>query len=350
MTRLPNPAFWSGKRVLLTGHTGFKGSWAALWLARMGAEVHGLALPPDGEDHHFGLAGVESAVLHRTGDLRDLAEVETAVETARPDLVLHLAAQAILRRALRDPIETWATNVTGTVHLLSALRDFAPTATTLVVTSDKVYRNDDTGRAFVETDPLGGKDPYSASKAATEMVVASWRQTYPGAPLATVRGGNVIGGGDFGEARILPDIARAARAGTEVTLRNAGATRPWQHVLDCLSGYLLHLEDLSRGADLPALNIGPEPEPVTTVLEATQRVTARMGGQGWSHVPEAGSVEVQSLALDASAARKALGWGDRLNREESLDWTGDWYASWLAGAQMGPVTERQLASYTAAGP
>jgi len=345
VTRLPDPGFWAGKRVLVTGHTGFKGSWAALWLAEMGAEVTGFALAPEGAEHHYGLARIGDLVASRIGDLSERPAVAAAVRAARPDLVVHMAAQALVRRALADPLATWQTNVTGTGHLLAALGEHAPEAVTLVVTSDKVYRNDDTGRAFVETDPLGGKDPYSASKAAAELMVASWRASYPGAPLATARGGNVIGGGDFAEDRILPDIVRAARAGEPAVLRHPEAIRPWQHVLDCLSGYLLHLEALAAGADLPALNIGPAPEPATTVGAAATRLAAGLGAPGWRHAPEARSVEARRLALDASAARAALGWGDRLSRDRALGLTAEWYRAWLEGADMAQLSRGQLRAY-----
>ncbi|MEM9044271.1 MAG: CDP-glucose 4,6-dehydratase, partial [Pseudomonadota bacterium] len=256
MSRLPDPAFWAGKRVLLTGQTGFKGSWAALWLSQMGAKVTGFALAPDSKPNHFELARIADRIKHIEGNLHDRDSVDAAVADARPDIVLHMAAQAIVGRAIRDPVETYATNVIGTGHLLSALREHAPEAACLVCTSDKVYRNDDNGRAFVESDPLGGKDPYSASKAACELMVSSWRATYSGGALATARAGNVIGGGDFSEARIIPDIVRAVAMEEAVVLRHPEATRPWQHVLDCLCGYLLHIEAIAGGADLTSLNIG----------------------------------------------------------------------------------------------
>ncbi|MEM1276431.1 MAG: CDP-glucose 4,6-dehydratase [Pseudomonadota bacterium] len=350
MSRLPDPAFWSKKRVLLTGQTGFKGSWAALWLSELGASVTGFALPAETTPHLFGLAGIEDRITHLEGDLRDAEAVDNAVIAAKPDLVIHMAAQAIVGRAIRDPIETYGANLIGTGHLLDALRRFSPDAHCLVCTSDKVYRNDDTGRAFVESDPLGGKDPYSASKAATELLVSSWRATYPGGALATARAGNVIGGGDFSEARIIPDIVRAAAAGEPVILRHPEATRPWQHVLDCLGGYFLHTEAIAGSADLPALNIGPEPEPVTTVREAAEVITAALGSPGWAHQPVPGSVEMKMLSLDATAARQALGWSDRLTRDEALHWTADWYRAWLDGADMASVSEAQLKAFLEATP
>ncbi|MDB5463805.1 MAG: CDP-glucose 4,6-dehydratase protein [Phenylobacterium sp.] len=235
-------AFWRGQRVLLTGHTGFKGSWAAVWLERLGAEVTGLALAPDQSPSLFELAGVETLTRSLVVDLRDRAAVEAALAGRSFDLVLHMAAQPIVRTAIAEPVETFATNVMGTVHLLQALRVQAALKAALAITSDKVYANAETGRAFAEGDALGGKDPYSASKAATEIAVQSFAKSYfepAGVPLATARGGNVIGGGDFSPDRIVADIVRAARAQQPVVLRHPEATRPWQHVLDCLAGYLV---------------------------------------------------------------------------------------------------------------
>jgi CDP-glucose 4,6-dehydratase len=345
MSRLPSPEFWAGKRVLLTGQTGFKGSWAAIWLASMGAEVHGLALDPETDPAHFDLARVADDMEHRIANLRDPEEVAEAVVAAKPDIVLHMAAQALVRRSLRAPVETWKTNVSGTANLLYALRAHAPQAVTLVVTSDKVYRNDDTGRPFTESDPLGGKDPYSASKAACEILVGSWRQSFPGAPLATARAGNVIGGGDFADSRIVPDIVRAVKVDEELVLRHPEATRPWQHVLDCLAGYLLQIEALAAGADLPALNIGPMPDGVTTVAEAADAISGLLGGRGWRHEPVPGSVEARVLALDSRLARRELGWEDLLPGRKGLDWTAEWYRAWLRDADMAPITREQIARY-----
>lgn len=328
-TRRPDPAFWAGRRVLLTGHTGFKGSWAALWLAKLGAQVTGLALAPEGPESHYTLARVGEVLDSHLVDLTDAPAVARVVAEARPQTVLHLAAQALVRRSLADPARTFASNVMGTAHLLDAIRAHAPGAQTLVVTSDKVYANAETGVAFAESAPLGGKDPYSASKAACEIVVASYRASY-GLALATARGGNVIGGGDFAADRIVPDLLRAARAGGPVRLRHPWATRPWQHVLDCLTGYLLHAERLGVA---PALNFGPMPGTPISVAELAEAVGRRLGlAQSWVHDPVPGSVEAQSLALDSSAARAALGWSDALPGAAAIAATADWYAAYLGGA------------------
>ncbi|SEB05319.1 CDP-glucose 4,6-dehydratase [Rubrimonas cliftonensis] len=350
---LPDPAFWAGKRVLLTGHTGFKGSWAALWLRRLGAHATGLALPPEGAENHHDLAHVAKALDGRIADLRDPAAVADVVRAVRPEIVLHLGAQALVRRSLRDPAATFATNVQGTANLLAALGRLAPEAATLVVTSDKVYRNDGTGRAFREDDPLGGKDPYSASKAACELLAASWRASAAAPerlPLATARGGNVIGGGDFGEDRLAPDMMRAARAGRPATLRHPEATRPWQHVLDCLCGYLLYLERLAADpAGAPrALNIGPGPGAPIAVARLAEALAARLElRRAWVHEPVPGSIEAPALALDVTRAREALGWRERLPGMAAIAATADWQAAYLHGASPRALAEAAFAAFEA---
>lgn len=351
--RLPDPAFWAGRRVLLTGHTGFKGAWACAWLRRLGAEVTGLALPPETTPSLFDAAGVAGLCASHFVDLRDRTAVAAVVAAARPDIVLHLAAQPLVRRSYREPVETFATNVMGTVHLLDALAAFDPApAVILVVTTDKVYLNDDSGRAFVETDRLGGHDPYAASKAATEIAVASWRDAFlaaRGSVVATVRGGNVIGGGDFSEDRIVPDIYRAARRGEALLLRAPDATRPWQHVLDCLCGYLVYAETLARPGTPPlALNIGPDPAAPITVAEVAATVQAAMGLRGgWRRDTVAGPREMQLLSLDPGLAHATLGWADRLPGHAALAWTADWYARFARGEPASALVGAELARYAA---
>ena len=350
MTTHPNPDFWSGKRVLLTGQTGFKGAWAALWLTRMGAEVTGLGLSPEGRSLHA-LAGVDQVATSHIADLRDADAMARIVAEARPDLILHMAAQALVRRSIRDPYETWSTNVIGTGLLLDAVRAHAPGAPTLVITSDKVYRNDNKGIAFAEDAPLGGKDPYSASKAACEILVASHRTSYfapAGQVLATVRGGNVIGGGDFSEDRLIPDIVRAVEAGQEVSLRHPEATRPWQHVLDCLSGYLVYAEALATREVPLAMNIGPDPEKgETSVGEAAGVMMDLLQGPGLRHDPVPGSIEALTLGLDPGLAAETLDWQPRLQGRPALDWTADWYAAWKGGADPRTLTLEQIARFEA---
>ncbi|MAL80458.1 MAG: CDP-glucose 4,6-dehydratase [Sneathiella sp.] len=349
-----NPDFWNGRRVLLTGHTGFKGAWAALWLAKMGADVTGISLAPDGEFSLFGILQPRLSLTSHLLDIRDKGALANAVTEANPEIVLHMAAQALVRRSYREPEETFAVNVTGSINLMEALRDLEGLKAALMITSDKVYRNDDSGRAFVESDPLGGDDPYSASKAACEIAVASYAKSFfydNNVPVATARAGNVIGGGDFSEDRLIPDIWRAARDGESVTLRYPGATRPWQHVLESVSGYLLYLQALAmdKGAGVPkALNFGPEKIENLTVGEIARDVQAAFGiPDDWSLEKAAQPPEKTHLALDASLARKTIGWRANWTAETALARTVDWYKAFNEGADMYDFTLSQITAYEA---
>ena len=353
--RAPDAAFWRGKRVLLTGHTGFKGGWAALWLASLGAEVTGFALAPDQRPALFDLARIGEGIVSIEGDLRDPEAVRAAVDRARPEIVLHMAAQPLVRRSIADPAETFASNVTGTVNLLDAARGRDGLRVILVITSDKVYANAGNGTAFREEDRLGGKDPYSASKAACEIVVGAFRDSYfarAGVRLASVRGGNVIGGGDFSQDRIVPDAVRAAEGGAELVLRHPEATRPWQHVLDCLSGYFAYAEALWTRGDVPlALNIGPRPGEQMAVGPLASRVLEALGAErGWRHEPAPGSVEMSALAIDPSLAERTLGWRGALDTEAAVDWTAEWYRAWRDKVDMRTATLGQIARYRAISP
>lgn len=345
-----NRDFWAGKRVLLTGHTGFKGSWAAIWLSRLGAHVTGLALPPDQTPALFDLAKVGARVDSRLVDLRNGPAVGAALGEERFDLVLHMAAQPIVRTSVEDPIGTFAANVMGTAHLLQALRGQPGLQAILVVTSDKVYANNEAGRAFVEADPLGGKDPYSASKAAAEIVVQSFARSYfRETPVATARGGNVIGGGDFSRDRLVADIVRAVAAGEAVTLRHPEATRPWQHVLDCLAGYFRHLEALATDAATPrALNFGPRPGgPQVSVGELATLGVEALGGQPWRHEPDPASLEARALAIDAGLAREAIGFESRLDAPEAVALTMAWHRRQAAGEDALSLCLEQIEGYEA---
>jgi CDP-glucose 4,6-dehydratase len=348
---LPQAAFWRGKKVLLTGHTGFKGSWAALWLSKLGAEVTGFALPPEADQPLFQAAGVEQGIRSVLGDLRDLPAVKAVVEETRPEIVLHLAAQALVRRSLADPIETFASNVMGTAHLLEALRSLEGTRAILTVTSDKVYLNEEKGTAFAEDDRLGGKDPYSASKAAAEIVVYSYARSFfdkTGIPLASARGGNVIGGGDHSADRLVPDIVRAVRGGRTLELRHPEATRPWQHVLDCVNGYLVYAEALATKADTPrALNFGPDPDHPLPVSAVADAIFAALGREpDWVHKPVPGSIEMKALTVNSERARRILGWRDHLAGAPSLDWTAEWYAAEARGQDMHAFTLDQISRFS----
>lgn len=349
MTR-PDRRFWAGKRVLLTGHTGFKGSWAALWLAEMGAAVTGLSLAPDQTPALYNLAQISGVTDSLIVDLRDETAVRRALDGRAFDLVLHMAAQPIVRTSVEDPIGTFASNIMGTAHLLQALRAQPALLACLVITSDKVYANHETGRAFLESDPVGGKDPYSASKAATEIVVQSFARSFydkAHVPLATARGGNVIGGGDFSRDRLVADIVRAGR-GQEVTvLRHPEATRPWQHVLDCVAGYLCYLERLATDPNTPqAMNFGPRPGgPEVTVGELATRAVQALGARPWRHEPDPHSIEARSLGIDASLARSLLGFESRLDAPQAVDWTMDWYRRQDQGEDARALCREQIARY-----
>jgi CDP-glucose 4,6-dehydratase len=342
--------FWRGKRILLTGHTGFKGAWAAIWLSELGAEVTGLALAPDQTPSLFELAGVDRLIRSMLVDLRDEDAVAGAVGGRSFDLVLHMAAQPIVRTSIEAPVATFASNVMGTVHLLQALRAQPALKAALVVTSDKVYANAETGRAFVEGDPLGGKDPYSASKAATEIAVASFAKSYfepAGVPLATARGGNVIGGGDFSRDRIVADIVRAARGQEAVILRHPDATRPWQHVLDCLAGYLVYLQALAVDPTTPrAMNFGPRPGGhEVTVGELASLGVEALGAQPWRHEPDPSSIEARSLAIDAGQAGRRLGFESRLDAPAAVALTMDWYRRQANGEDALGLCRQEIADY-----
>jgi CDP-glucose 4,6-dehydratase len=353
MTGKVDPAFWRGRRVLLTGHTGFKGAWCAMWLARMGAEVTGFSLAPEGTPNVFEGAGVASDVSSVIGDLRDRDAVRRVVEDCAPEIVLHFAAQALVRRAVQEPIETISANVLGTAHLLDALRDVRPLRAVLVVTSDKVYENTDAGNLFTESDALGGSDPYSASKAAADLIAHAMARTYfakSGVAVATARGGNVIGGGDYAHDRLIPDIVRAVSHNAPVLLRYPDAVRPWQHVLDCLSGYLVYVQALCERRDVPlVLNIGPAATAERmTVRRIAEAILDGLGSRaGWRHDERPAAREAGTLALDSSRIRTLLGWRDRLPMPLGLRATTDWYRAVSSGESMRAVTLRQIDQYGA---
>lgn len=345
-----DPGFWRGRRVLVTGHTGFKGAWACRMLAALGAEVTGVALDPEPGPSAFAALGVAGVIAsdHRA-DIRDGADLAALLRDARPEVVLHLAAQALVGRGHRDPAATFATNVTGTINLLEALRGLPGVAAALIVTSDKVYRNDGAGRRFAEGDPLGGEDPYSASKAAAELAVASWRGSFARElpPLATARAGNVIGGGDFGAERLIPDLVRAQLAGRVLVVRRPDATRPFQHVLDVLRGYLLQAEALAAGTSPAALNFGPRDGEIR-VRDLLALWGAAAGDVAW--VPAEGPTmpEAPRLALDSALAGRVIGWRPRLDTPRAIAATAAWYAAWRGGADMARAAEGEIAAALAA--
>jgi CDP-glucose 4,6-dehydratase len=340
--------FFKGKRVLLTGHTGFKGSWALVWLRELGAEICGLSLAPATTPALFDLIGGEKlCARHVVGDIREAALVRRIVAEFDPEIAIHMAAQALVLPSYEDPAGTFATNVAGTANLLDALRHAPRLTHALVVTSDKVYANDGAGRAFIESDRLGGHDPYSASKAASELVVESFRASYfeGKIALAVGRAGNVIGGGDWAAHRIVPDAERAIAAETSLSLRRPNAIRPWQHVLDPLAGYLTLIASGKSGA----FNFGPDPANRRTVAELMERFAAANGGapaRTLDNAPHA--EEAPYLVLSSEKAARELGWRPRLDFERAVDAAAAWHARRRAGADALALVRADIAAYAGA--
>lgn len=335
--RQPDAAFWRGKRVLLTGHTGFKGAWLALWLQRMGAQLTGVALAPSTQPSLFELAGVAQGMDSRTVDIRDAQALREVVAQARPEIVLHLAAQALVRESYREPVATWASNVMGTVHLLDALRQHPGARVAVLVTTDKVYRNREWHYPYRETDELGGHDPYSASKAASELAIASYRDAFlaqQGLALASARAGNVIGGGDWAADRLLPDAVRAWQAGQTLEIRRPQATRPWQHVLEPLAGYLCLAQALWQDAALAgAWNFGPHAHERATVQQVVELARSAWGGGAVHYETQAsGPHEAGWLALDTAKAQAQLGLQPRWALAQAVRQTMAWYRAQRDGA------------------
>ncbi len=348
-----NPDFWRARRVFVTGHTGFKGSWLSLWLAHLGAEVSGYAMAPPTDPALFEVARVRDVLTnHVIGDVRDLAALTRAVAAAKPEIVLHLAAQPLVRRSYDDPVETFATNVMGTVNLLEACRGCDGVRTIVNVTTDKCYANMEREWGYREHEALGGHDPYSASKAGSELVTAAMRRSFfatRGVGVATARAGNVIGGGDWATDRLLPDFFRALDAGRSLDVRYPAATRPWQHVLEPVAGYLMLAEALSGDAArfARAWNFGPaddDARPVQWILDQLCRLAP---GAGWRVIGGGHPHEAGYLKLDSSSARRELGWAPRRQLADALAATVDWHRAWRDGANMRTVSIGQITHYGA---
>lgn len=354
------PEFWRGKRVFITGHTGFKGGWLSLWLQSLGANVAGYSLPVPTEPSFFETARVPHGMISIIGDIRDLAPLSAAVRQAAPEIIIHMAAQSLVRSSYDDPVSTYSTNVLGTVNVLEAARSVSGLRAIVVVTSDKCYENTGEHRSFREGDRLGGHDPYSNSKACAELVTDAYRNSFFArrrngpVSVATARAGNVIGGGDWAADRLIPDAIRAFCGGRPVKLRYPRATRPWQHVLDPLQGYLLLAEKLYATASdyTEPWNFGPPQEHVKTVADVVEAVAKKWGGDAvWEPDPAGNPHEAQFLGIDAGKARARLGWAPRLDLAQAIDWTVDWYRAWRDGADMRRVSEAQINRYnTAAAP
>jgi CDP-glucose 4,6-dehydratase len=352
MSGMPASDFWRGKRVLLTGHTGFKGSWLAIWLARLGAKTTGVSLPPATEPNLFTEAKVASLCDSRIGDIRDAAALARLVGETRPEIVLHLAAQPLVRASYCAPIETFDTNVMGTAHVLEAMRRTGGARVAVMVTTDKVYRDNEGARAYAEDDPLGGHDPYSASKAACEIVIASYRDSFlaaQGTAVASARAGNVVGGGDWAEDRVIPDAVRAWQAGAPLEVRRPGAVRPWQHVLEPLSAYLTLAERLWHTPRLAgAYNFGPDRDDAIPVREL---VTMAREAFGRGEVRFAdridGPHEAAYLMLDSRKAAAALGVAPRWPLAQALERTMAWYRTHAAGDDALALCRRDIADFVA---
>lgn len=347
--------FWHGRRVFITGHTGFKGSWLSLWLRKLGAEVTGLALPPPTSPSLFDLAQVAQGMDSILGDIRDPETVRSAMSRAQSEVVIHMAAQPLVRRSYQDPAETYAVNVLGTVHVLDAIRHCPSVKAAVNVTTDKCYENHEWPWPYRENDTLGGHDPYSASKACSELVTASYRRAFLEQPepghqkvaLASARAGNVIGGGDWAPDRLIPDLVRARDSRQPLQIRRPQAVRPWQHVLEPLRGYLMLAERLldPNTQCAQAFNFGPSTHDARTVAWVIERLSRQ-----W-HVPvhysedHTGPHEAGLLQLDASKARHVLGWQPQLTVEAALDLTRDWFERFWNGANPEDLVLSQIESY-----
>ena len=355
MRKQMEPSFWRGKRVFLTGHTGFKGAWLAYWLQDMGAIVTGYSLAPETDPSMFELLGLADLIDSHIGNICDFETLRTAMLGAKPDVVLHLAAQTIVSTGYSDPVNTFSTNVMGVVNVLEVCREIGGDLPVLVVSSDKCYRNDDSGQRFKINDPLGGKDPYSASKAGTEIVVGAYTASYfndPNGPrIASARAGNVVGGGDWSADRLLPDGARAFSQGLPLLLRNPLATRPWQHVIEPLHGYLMLVEAMVKDRSFArAWNFGPSDRNHVPVGDLANLFAKAWGEAGSIKITtdEQSWVEAKTLDLDCSETYQALAWRPVLNIEATALWTADWYRTVYADPSVDAVraaTRRQINDY-----
>ena len=351
-----SPGFWSNRRVLITGHTGFKGSWLCLWLQRLGAKVVGYALDPPTAPSLFEAARVADGIVSIRGDVRELEQLTRTIRDHDPEVLFHLAAQSVVRESYADPLETYSTNVIGTACLFEAVRKVAGRRSIVNVTTDKCYKNKEWIWGYRETDELGGRDPYSNSKACAELVTEAFRESYypaaelgaHGISIATARAGNVIGGGDWTSDQLIPDIVRAFIAGKPVKIRQPKATRPWQHVLDCLAGYVSLAERLS--SDDPqfctAWNFGPRQSDVRPVSWIADSLVKSWGGAAaWKLDDGAHPHEAGMLRLDSTRATDVLGWQPKLALPRALDWTVEWYKASHAGANARDLCLRQIEAY-----
>jgi CDP-glucose 4,6-dehydratase len=345
-------SFWNRKRVFITGHTGFKGSWLCLWLKSLGAEVTGYALDPDTQPSLFSIAEVADGMNSVIGDIRDRNQLTAALLEARPEIVIHLAAQSLVRYSYQHPVETYEVNVLGTVNLMEAVRNCDTVKSLLVITSDKCYENREREAGYHEDEAMGGYDPYSSSKGCAELVVAAYRQSFfsgdKQVAVATARAGNVIGGGDWARDRLIPDLVRSFSAGNVVTIRNPDAVRPWQHVFEALHGYLLLLEKM--GSDSiefsQAWNFGPADEDAREVAWIVEKFVSSWGEANWQVESDVENLhEAHYLRLNCSKARQDLSWKPVVELELALNWIANWYRSYYEGDDMVGFSHRQIEEF-----
>ncbi len=347
-----NYSFWNRRRVLITGHTGFKGSWLTIWLKRLGADVTGIALPTSTSPNLFELAQVAKGIQSNMCDICDVVKIGKLIKTAKPEVIFHLAAQPLVRASYRDPIKTFTTNIMGTAHVLESLRGESEAKVAVVVTTDKVYRDQKKYYPYCEEDELGGHDPYSASKAASEIVIGSYRDAYlseQGLAVASARAGNVIGGGDWSEDRLIPDAVRAWNSGRQLVIRNLLATRPWQHVLEPLAGYLMLAQKLWEQPELAgAYNFGPLSYEACTVERVVKLANAAYGAGSIRHDSFCESPhETVFLALEVAKARKVLNFNPRWRLAETIQHTMGWYKAQHQGGDASNLCEADISAYEA---
>ncbi len=346
-----DPDFWRGKRVLLTGHSGFKGSWLSLWLQSMGATLRGAALNPPTNPALFDVARVAEGMEHRVIDIRDFAAMKAQMGEFQPEIVIHMAAQPLVRYSYREPIETYATNVMGTVHVLESALHAGSVQVVVNVTTDKCYENHEWVWGYRENEPMGGHDPYSSSKGCSELVTSAYRRSFferAGIALASVRAGNVIGGGDWSVDRLIPDVLRAFEADIPVVIRSPNAIRPWQHVLEPLSGYLMLAQALYESGENYSCgwNFGPNDEDAKPVQWIIEQMTSRWGGDAtWIQDNGKHPHEVSYLKLDISKAKNQLGWKPVWSLDQALEKVIDWHKAWLSDGDMRSLCEQQIAAY-----
>lgn len=346
--------FYQGKKVFVTGHTGFKGSWLCLWLKEMGAEVTAFSLPPEGVSM-FELINLKQDVNSIFGDICHQKELTKAIKDAKPEIVIHMAAQALVRKSYREPLLTYQTNVIGTINLFEAVRKVGTVKSIVNITTDKCYENKELNVTFREDDKLGGHDPYSSSKACAEIVTSCWSDSFFAKDkiyLASARAGNVIGGGDFSEDRVIPDIIRAIESNNKVTLRSPNSTRPWQHVLEPLAGYLiLAMKLFEEGKNfVGAYNFGPDKESIITVEDITKNFIKNIGQGSYQIIPDPNLYEAKTLRLDNNKAKEKLNWQPVLNFNKTIEYTGDWYKIYLNDKKyLRKFTLKQINQYIQSG-